>query len=221
MFGELKKQHLILAAVMLMVLFGAGVRYGRYLAVQKITLPTGFSAEVDVAATSQPDQTAAVDPPKKTAEVTVYVAGAVTAPGVFTLKEGSRVVDALDLAKASAEADLNLLNLAKKLNDGEKILVPVRRKAGDAGPVITAGAEAAAGEADRLTMAGSDGGSLININQAEAADLEKLPGIGPSKAQAVIKYRQENGAFACLEDVDKVPGIGPATLENLKDMITF
>ena len=221
MFGELKKQYLIVAAVMLSLLFGAGVRYGRYLEGEK-NPPAAVLPMESAAATSptgETGQAAAADREKAAAEVTVYITGAVIAPGVFTLKEGSRVVDVLDLAKAADDADLSLLNLAKKLKDGEKILVPVKRKAGAAGSVSPE--PAPSGQETDGTAADPAGEDTVDINQAAAADLEKLPGIGPSKAQAMIKYREEKGPFNSLSDVDKVPGIGPATLNNLKDKITF
>jgi len=214
MFAGLKKEHLIIAALMLALIFGAGVRYGCYLAAQKLppvaVLPAGGEG-----AEAVPDTETGQTGPQGEGQVTVYLTGAVIHPGVFTLKAGSRVADALDLAQADPDADLEKLNLAKRLSDGEKILVP-RVRMGEAGTGSEGTSLPAAGEGEPAEASG-----LVDVNTAGAAELETLPGIGPSKAAAVIRYREEKGPFAALEDLDKVPGIGPATLDNLRDKVTF
>ncbi|HHW28336.1 MAG TPA: ComEA family DNA-binding protein [Syntrophomonadaceae bacterium] len=145
----------------------------------------------------------------ETKELGVHVAGAVKKPGVYYLFLGSRVEDALRLAEPLAEADLNTLNLARKLADGEKIYVP---KEGEAPEQAMNGAV--------LTEQGSTG-QKININTATAAELDTLPGIGPAIAQRIIDYRTEHGPFRTIADLQKVSGIGERRYEQLKDLVTI
>jgi competence protein ComEA len=138
--------------------------------------------------------------------LTVHVAGAVVSPGLYKVPEGSRVADALQRAGGPApDASLDDLNLAGKVQDGQKVMP--RRLPPASSPL--AGAPAASGS------------SIININTASAADLDKLPGIGPSMAQRIIDYRNKNGPFSSVEDLDNVEGIGPKKLENLRDLVTI
>ncbi|NLW17198.1 MAG: ComEA family DNA-binding protein [Firmicutes bacterium] len=142
--------------------------------------------------------------PMEQTELRVHVTGAVLRPGVYTLAKGARVDDALDMAGGVLpDALIQGLNLAKPLFDGEQIHV----------------AQAAPSSSDS-TSADIPATTLININTATAAELETLPGIGPVKAQAIVEYRQQNGAFARIEDLTKVSGIGPKTFERLKHLIT-
>jgi len=141
-------------------------------------------------------------------QLTVHVAGAVVNPGLYSLKEGSRVSDAVAEAGGSApDALLDDLNLAARVKDGQKVLVP--RAAGSA----------ADGSGETQGQSGSPG--LVNINTATAVQLEELPGIGPSLAQRIIDYRRKNGTFSSIEEIDNVEGIGPSKLESLRDLVTI
>ncbi|MGI6066298.1 MAG: helix-hairpin-helix domain-containing protein [Bacillota bacterium] len=202
MFSEIKRQHIIVFIVMLAVLFGAGVKYGRGLE---------ETAAVPVTVVQAGDQETSAREAEK--NVTVHVAGFVFNPGVFTFKEGSRVIDAVEKAQPKAEADLDALNLAKKLVDQERIVVPCRMEVGSSpGMVIPSGSQSG--------VQSASGGQMVNINTAGEAELETLPGIGPAKAKAIIKYREESGFFSSIEEIEEVPGIGPATFNNIKDSIT-
>lgn len=209
MFADVKKQHIIMVLIMLAILFGGGVKYGRYLEEKALppvsVIPEGEQVE------ERNDQSGGSS---KLGKVTVHVAGAVKNPGVFTLEEGSRVIDAVNMAGPEKDADLDSVNLAKKLVDQEKIPVPVKMQPGTAGKEGTTGAGSAG-------VSGGAGDQLININFAGTQELETLPGIGPAKAQAIIRYREENGFFQTVEDIDQVPGIGPATLKNIQSKITI
>lgn len=140
--------------------------------------------------------------------LTVHVAGAVNSPGLYRLPEGSRVDDALGKAAGPAEdAVLDDLNLAARLKDGEKVMVPRR---------------VAVAEASTATSAGGQGASaLVNINIADRDELEKLPGVGPSLADRIIRYREKDGQFATVDELDNVEGIGPSRMESLKDLVTI
>lgn len=140
-------------------------------------------------------------------QVTVHVVGAVENPGVYTLEEGQRVNDAVQLAVPSAKADLSLINLAEPLQDGSQIYVPSK------------GEKVAVTVSVPSSSAGVQG--KININRASAAELESLNGIGPALAQRIIEYREKNGPFKTIEELTNVKGIGPTLLEKNRDRITL
>jgi len=215
MFSEFKKQHLIVFVLMLSLLFGGGVTYGKYLAGK--ALPP-ITVTVDSSGTGEEagDDSDKKDEEEKPGEVVVHVAGAVERPGVYTLQAGSRIVDAVQMAVPEKDADLNSINLAKKLTDQEMIIVPGPQDEGG-GPAVQA--PQAANSA--VSTLGSQVGGLININTADQVQLETLPGIGPAKATAIIQYREEKGYFSSVEDIQNVSGIGPATYNKLKDLITI
>lgn len=129
--------------------------------------------------------------------LTVYVSGAVAAPGVYSLPEGSRVDDAILAAGGFVSgAEPESINLAALLEDGQQITVP--------GIIDSSHINA----------------GRVNINIASALELDSLPGIGPTTAQAIVDYRLLHGPFEFIQDIQKVPGIGPATFEGIKDFIT-
>jgi competence protein ComEA len=139
----------------------------------------------------------------------VYVAGAVTEPGVYTLPPLSRVTDAMSAAGgALATADLDVLNLAATVHDGERIYVPV---VGEIVPAVLAGDAVA----DATIPAGP-----INVNTATADQLDVLPGVGPTTAAAIIAFREQHGPFQTVDQLGDVRGIGPAKLEALRGLVT-
>ena len=148
------------------------------------------------------------------AEVYVDVDGAVVSPGVYRLKDGARVSQAIDAAGGLApEADVTGLNRASKVTDGQKIHVPTvgEQQASIAEVGVDGGASTSSG------VSGATG--LVNINTASAAELQTLSGIGPSMAQSIIDERTKNGAFASVDDLMRVSGIGEKKLAKIKDCI--
>lgn len=144
-----------------------------------------------------------------TGDIVVHVAGKVAAPGVLTLPSGSRVVDAIDAAGgAESGVDLAPLNLARVLTDGEQVLVGV-----EAPPPPPGGGSGGGGSA------GGTGG-LVDLNSATAADLDTLPGIGPTLAQRILDWRTENGRFSAVEELREVTGIGERTFADLEPLVT-
>jgi len=139
--------------------------------------------------------------PEMKARIVVHVSGAVEKPGTYELEEGDRVCDAVERAGAKADADLDALNLAAVLKDGQKIVVP--RK----------------GEEIKQFHEKAEAGR-ININTARLEELQKLPGIGQKRAEAILRYREKHGHFQRPEDIMNVPGIGKGIYEGLKDYIT-
>lgn len=138
--------------------------------------------------------------------LTVHVAGAVARPGLYKLAEGTRVADALSMAGgATADGIIDDVNLASRLKDGQKILVP--RSGGQI--------------SDPGSPRQGEDSTLLNINTADESDLDKLPGIGPSLAKRIVEYRRKNGPFSTVEEIDNVNGIGPRKLEEFKGQVTI
>lgn len=145
------------------------------------------------------------------ADVVVDVAGKVRRPGIVRLPAGSRVVDALDEAGGARRGvDLTGLNLARLLVDGEQVLVGVRTVPGVA-PSAAAGPAGAAASA----------GPLVNINTADAEELDTLPGVGPVTAAAILQWRADHGAFSAVEELMEVSGIGDVTLAEMAPFVTL
>ncbi|MBS3942600.1 MAG: helix-hairpin-helix domain-containing protein [Actinobacteria bacterium] len=139
----------------------------------------------------------------------VHVTGAVVRPGVVTLDAGTRVADAIAAAGgATGDARTDLLNLARPLQDGEHVHLP--RDGEEPLPVPSGDGQAA----------GVDPTGLVDLNTATTAQLETLPGIGPAKAAAIVRHREEHGRFAVPGDLRDVPGIGEATFQQLADLVT-
>ena len=150
-------------------------------------------------------------------KIYVDLKGAVKHPGVYALDQGSRVFDLLEMAGGLTEdAAERALNQAQLLVDQQSLYVPTMEEweAESQGPQANL-----VGSQDPLVSSPNSG--KVNINQADLAQLETLPGIGAKKAQAIIDYRTANGSFHSLEDLGKVKGIGPKMLEKLKDLVIF
>lgn len=132
-------------------------------------------------------------------DLVVHVAGAVRRPGVYRMPEGSRVDDAVSRAGGAAPAaELEAVNLAARLADGQQVVVPERVVGG--GP--TTGATAESGP--------------ISLGTATVEQLEEIDGIGPVTAAAIVEFRDEHGGLASVDQLDQVSGIGPATMESLR-----
>lgn len=151
-------------------------------------------------------------------EIVVHLSGAVNKPGVYRLNSEKRLVDLITAAGGlEKNADLNKINLAEKIFDGQKIVIPKINQTKD---LILKNSLDQKSRFNNLTNYSSQGSSdLIDINQADQSDLEKLSGIGPAKAAAIIKHREENGNYKQKKDLLDVSGIGKKTLANIEDEI--
>ena len=144
----------------------------------------------------------------KEEKITIYVhiAGAVKKPGVYEMQDGDRVIQAVEKAFPKDEAEVNGLNLAEKLTDGEKIVVPNKKDATLAHDVSNV-----ASNLEKTTK--------ISLNKASKEELKTLSGVGDKRAEDIISYRESHGGFKKLEELKEVGGIGEKTYEKLKDEI--
>lgn len=138
----------------------------------------------------------------------VHAAGAVARPGVVEVPAGARVSDVVTAAGGAAgDANLDLVNLAAPVKDGERIYIP---RHGEATPAVVASSSGA------HSGGGDTSSAIVNINEADQAALETLPGVGPATAKAILDYRTEHGRFRSVDDLLNVRGIGPSKLEQIK-----
>ena len=135
--------------------------------------------------------------------IVVDVAGAVAHPGLYHLRRGARVADAVARAGGlTRHAERSAANLAAPVSDGQQVLVAARGAGGGAAPAP-----------------GSPASGPVSLSSATAEQLDTLPGIGPVTAQKIITYRQQHGPFTSVEALDAIPGIGPARIANLQGLV--
>lgn len=170
--------------------------------------------------TRSPEVVAPLEPIARTPArraLVVHVVGAVRRPGLYRLREGARVADAVARAGgATGAAELAALNLAAPLVDGVQILVPSRSASAAGGE--PAESDSLPGATEGATAAGN--GVLPSLSSATVEQLDELPGVGPVTAQKILDYRAEHGPFRSVDDLDAVPGIGPVRIEQLRDHVT-
>lgn len=155
--------------------------------------------------------TIVLQPAPTASPLTVHIAGSVNSPGVYQLPRGSRLSAGVEAAGGFTEAaDQEAVNLAAVLNDADKWVIP------EVGSAVTEQIPPLINQ----TRGSEPVLTLVNINTADAEELETLPGIGPVLAQDIVTYRETNGVFEVIEDVLEVPGIGPAKFDAMKDFIT-
>lgn len=183
------------------------------------------SASPSAAAAGLPGSTPATAP----ATWSVHVIGAVVRPGVVTVPAGARVADAVRAAGSLARgADSAGINLARQLADGEQIHIPRPGEhwtpAPDAAPAQAAVPAGSAGTPAVTPAAGAraaqTGGGTVNLNTADVATLDGLPGVGPVLAQRIVDWRTEHGRFSSVEELGEVSGIGDKAMERLRSKVT-
>ncbi len=184
------------------------------------------------------NSTLILDKGETSREIVVYVSGAVEKPGLVSLPVDARLNDALQEVRPLPEANIEQINPAERLKDGQKIIVPykpmpqpvaVPQGQGQVGYGQVGQGENIAGGGNVAIQQGSveypsqgysSSSDMININTADAKELDRLPGIGPALAERILQYRNEHGYFSRPEDLKKVSGIGDKTFEKMAPMVT-
>lgn len=152
--------------------------------------------------------------------ITVYITGEVSSSGVITLKEGSRLDDGIKkLGGVTKEADLNAINLAMVMEDGQHYIIPNKNELQTSEENST-NTNVATNKTINSSENNKKENSLINVNRASQEELESLPGVGPSTAKKIIDYRESEGKLSTIEDVKNVNGIGEKKFESMKDFIS-
>ena len=140
----------------------------------------------------------------------VHVAGAVRRPGVYRLRSGARIADAVRRAGGARRgAEVHAVNLAARIADGQQVVVP--RRSPGVGRTVASGDVAAAG--------GAGSGAPVSLSSATAEQLDTLDGVGPATARKILEWRRHHGGFRSVEDLGQVPGIGPKRLAALRERV--
>ena len=157
-------------------------------------------------------------------EIYVYICGAVNNAGVYRTGAGSRLFEVVELAGGfSSDADETCLNLAREAQDGEQIVILTKEETAalaEKGMYNAGSVEQGSTKNTNVEKSAVQGGGLVNINTASVSELTTVTGIGESRAQAIIAYREANGGFQTIEDIKKVDGIKDGLFAKIKDKIT-
>jgi competence protein ComEA len=218
---EINRAQIATYAVLALVVVGLGVRFmQRQQSAAAVPPGAGVAASEASSGTSGSAGTAVrVSRPPARASV-VHVAGAVRRPGVYRLPAGARVQEAVRRAGGARRgANVNGINLAAKVVDGQQVVVPSRTPSGSDGPAAAAGAPAEGSGPAGAAAAGVAPGPPISLNNATAEQLDTLDGVGPATAQKIIAWRTQHGGFRSVADLGQVPGIGPKKLAALRDRV--
>ncbi|MEZ4591228.1 MAG: helix-hairpin-helix domain-containing protein [Chloroflexota bacterium] len=170
-----------------------------------------------------PVPTAQPQPSPTPGPLRVFVSGAVTAPAVYEMPHNAIVQQAVERAGGfTPEADTAVVNLALPLFEGMQIYVPTQDETAQQPPAVISEPVRSIGvDVGEVTETAVDApAGLVNINSADVAELDTLPGIGPSTAEKIVEYRESNGPFATIDEITSVSGIGPAKFEQIQSFIT-
>ena len=149
--------------------------------------------------------------------ISIHIAGSVAKEGVIQIEDNSRLIDVIEKAGGLTEqADLSNVNLAYEIKDGQKIYIPNKKDEENIGIIMTEMPNYITSKEETTT---ENGVLMININKSTQTELEQLPGIGPSIASSIIKYRKEKGNFKNIEEIKNVEGIGESKYNKIKDYI--
>ena len=184
--------------------------------VSAVMLGTGMIVGKNLVETEVvPSEQVVIEDSEEPIYIISYVVGAVNKPDVYELPINSIVKDAIEKAGGPTEdADLVAINLARKVKDGEEIIVPAKQ-------IALSDSRDPNDSGNSANTVGANINGKININIASAKELEALPGIGEVKSNAIVQYRKDYGLFRDIRDIMNVSGIGEITFENIKDLIVI
>ena len=230
-----KKIFTFLGLLLILCVIGLSYFYFEYFSLKKDKEKVEeFQVEIKETIEKEETKKTEVDETKVVSKVTVDIKGAITSPGVYEVEEGKRIQDVIHLANGLKEnADVSLINLSKKVEDEMVIIIYTREEilafqekknsSSSSTPIIECPKEPMINDACISEESGANQESVetkkVSINQSDLATLMTLPGIGESKAQAIISYREQNGGFQSLEQLKNVSGIGEAVYAKLEPFI--
>ncbi len=222
MFNQFNlKQKIVMGMIIAVIVIAIGV-YG-FFSMQKQN--TVLNLNEMLVEENREEVNQEIDEVKEKEEVgniVVHITGAVKNKGILRLPEGSRISDAIEAAGGETkEADLDSINLAYVLEDGQKIYIPSQedKENNEQKQYITTESGDTTNIKENSKIEGEN--EKVNINTANQSELETLPGIGPSLASRIIEYREQNGKFNSIEELKNVKGIGDAKFEDLKNSATI
>lgn len=214
--GRLSKPIVIaiIACVLLVIAFALFTLYSSASA-SSFTVNSASATEQE--ASEEPDNNVYGDSAENTSsDICVYISGAVNNPGVCRLSEGARLIDAVEMCGGlTSEASTSAVNMAMVLEDAMQVNVPTETEVAN----NSVAAQTTASSESSTASASSSTSGLVNINTATSEELQTLSGIGESKANKIITYRQQNGSFKTIDELCNVSGIGEKTLESLRQYI--
>lgn len=198
-----KEQIYMLLGIIFVVLFGCVIGiFSKNTAQNESSLQSSPIQQLQSKTPEAVPKTGSID------GIYVHISGAVASDGVYRLNRGDRLVDLIRLSGLSAGADIDSINLAEVLSDGEKVIIP--RKTFNLPPTVSSPARFAA----------ISPSVKVNINSAGVTEFDSLPGIGPTTAKKILDHRNEKGRFTNIEELKEVPGISEKKFEKLRDLIT-
>lgn len=204
---NIEKRWVAVAVFALLIVFSAGVKYSDF--------KHDKQAKEDILLESSDNMPGKAEAEAEKKIIEVYITGAVKNPGVYRLKEGDRMHQAVELAGGTREdADVRYLEMARLLVDGETIPIPAQGEIQETMAVTGSGYSSPAGSSH-------SSGGRVNINTASAQEMaDNLDGIGPALGQRIVDYRNSNGMFKDIEEIKNVSGIGDKRFEAIKEKIT-
>jgi competence protein ComEA len=154
--------------------------------------------------------------------IKIFITGEVKKPGVYEMREGDRIIDAVKAAGGfTGAADQNQVDQAQRVKDEMRIEIPAKPPTPDPASTAQPGQDSAVQSQTQVVPTATPADSRININTASAAELDTLPGIGAVLSQRIVDYRTKNGPFHSLDDLRKVQGLSASEIEKIKDLIVF
>ncbi len=225
---KINKKNIIIVICVIIVGIGVGIyiNYQKEIESDSIEILENMEKEIEADNNKIKEQknTNSNNEITKEENIAIHITGEVKKTGLLYLNKGARIADAIEKAGgASKNANLDIINLAYVLEDGQKIYIPNKKERIEQNEYINSNSGnnviVEQGKLNHTKANGKGEQKKVNINLADQETLESLPGIGPSLAQRIIEYRENNGKFQKIEDIQNVKGIGDSKYSNIKEKI--
>ena len=216
---EKKKKILIIATVLIIALIGGIIYF--YTQASDADFLNFEDEKNETIDTSDWTNSIIEDTTKEEKKILIHITGEVNNPGVVSLKEGARIIDAINEAGGSTEkADLGKVNLAYILEDAQKVYIPSTNEADNKDYVSeSSGQITVVTDSANDLIAKANEKIMVNINTANEVELQRIPGIGEIIASRIVAYRKQNGKYKTIEDIQNVSGVGTSKFQKIKQYI--